>query len=267
MNAKAQYTESSLRESSVGELGAREPALGEPRLRESSLREEMVQACKVLYAVKAAGDGLGGHLSARLDEKRILIKPRPVSWRELNPQDLIVIDFDGKRVDGDAGERSAVREWPIHAQIYAARADVQCVLHAHPSASTLMAALGITVEPLDQDCAALADRLPVLDNGAVSIAKPELGDEVARALGNRGALLLKNHGSVVVGADIASVCVTAARLEKVAETMLRAASLTKLPVLSAEKKAAILQAREGAEPAGQSKMNQERWRMMRDYYL
>jgi L-fuculose-phosphate aldolase len=234
---------------------------------EPALGEELVQACKVLYAVKAAGDGLGGHLSARLDERRILIKPRPVSWLGLKPEDLIVIDFNGKRVDGASSERSAVREWPIHARIYEARPDVQCVLHAHPSASTLMAALGITVEPLDQDCAAFASRLPVLDNGAVSIATPELGDEVARALGMRGALLLKNHGSVVAGADIASVCVTAYRLEKVAETMLRAASLASLPVMSAEKVAAILRAREAVEPGAGGKMNQERWQMMRDYYL
>ncbi|PYU26192.1 MAG: hypothetical protein DMG30_02535 [Acidobacteria bacterium] len=236
-------------------------------LRESGIREELVQACKVLYAVKAAGDGLGGHLSFRLDEKRILIKPRPVSWRGLKPEDLIVIDGNGKRVDGAAGERSAVREWPIHAQIYAARPDVQCVLHAHPSASTLMAALGIAVEPLDQDCAAFAGRLPMLDNGAVSIATPELGDEVARVLGKGGAVLLKNHGSIVAGADVAYVCVTAYRLEKVAETMLRAATLTKLPVMSPETSAAILQAREAVEPGAGSKMNQERWQMMRDYYL
>jgi ribulose-5-phosphate 4-epimerase/fuculose-1-phosphate aldolase len=237
-----------------------------PRL-ESTLREELVQACKVLYAVKAAGDGLGGHLSARLDENRILIKPRPVSWRGLKPEDLIVIDFNGKLVAGAAGERSAVREWPIHARAYAARPDVRCVLHAHPRASTLMAALGIVVEPLDQDCAAFAGKLPVLDNGAVSIATPELGDEVARALGTRGTLLLKNHGSVVTGADIATVCVTAYRLEKVAETMLRAASLTKLPLMSPEKSAAILQAREAVEPGAGAKMNQERWQMMRDYFL
>jgi ribulose-5-phosphate 4-epimerase/fuculose-1-phosphate aldolase len=233
---------------------------------ESTLREELVQACKVLYAVKAAGDGLGGHLSARLDENRILIKPRPVSWRGLKPEDLVVIDFNGKLVAG-ASERSAVREWPIHARTYAARPDVRCVLHAHPHASTLMAALGIAVEPVDQDCAAFAGKLPVLDNGAVSIATPELGDEVARALGTRGALLLKNHGSVVTGADIASVCVTAYRLEKVAETMLRAASLTKLPLLPPERSAAILQAREAVEPGAGGKMNQERWQMLREYFL
>jgi len=238
---------------------------------ESGLREELVQACQVLYAVKAAGDGLGGHLSARLDGQRILIKPRPVSWRTLKPEDLIVIDFEGKRVDGPADGsldgRSAIREWPIHARIYAARPDVRCVLHAHPRASTLMAALGIAVEPLDQDCASFAGRLPVLENNAVSISTPALGDDVARTLGKMGAMLLKNHGCVVAGPEIAYVCVTAQRLEKVAETMLSAASLASLPVMPPQAQAAVLQAREAAEPAAQGGLYRERWRMMREYYL
>ena len=234
---------------------------------ESALREELVKACKVLYAVKAAGDGLGGHLSARLDEQRILIKPRPVGWWRLKPEDLIVIDFNGKRVDGPASERSAVREWPIHAQIYRARPDVGCVLHAHPVAPVLMATLNIEVEPLDQDCAAFVGKLPVLDNGAVSISTPELGDDVARALGKMGALLLKNHGSIVTGTDIASVCVTAHRLEKVAETMLRAASLAKLPIMSPEAKAAVLQSREAVDSALRGGLDQERWRILQDYHL
>jgi ribulose-5-phosphate 4-epimerase/fuculose-1-phosphate aldolase len=234
---------------------------------ESALREELVRACRVLYAVGAAGDGLGGHLSARLDAQSILIKPRPVSWHGLAPENLIVIDFEGKRLDGPAGGRFAVREWPIHAQIYAARPDVGCVLHAHPAASTLMAALEIVVEPLDQDCATFADRLPVLNNGAVSISTPELGNDVARALGGMRALLLKNHGSIIVGADVAGVCVTAHKLEKVAETMLKAASLKKQPILSIEAKAAILQAREAVEPAGSGAMDHERWEMLQNYYF
>jgi hypothetical protein len=63
------------------------------------------------------------------------------------------------------------------------------------------------------------------------------------------------------------VCVTAYRLEKVAETMFRAASLATLPVMSQERSAAILKAREAVEPGAGGKMNQERWQMMRDYYL
>jgi L-fuculose-phosphate aldolase len=234
---------------------------------EAALREELVQACQVLYAAGAAGDGLGGHVSVRLDENRILIKPRPVSWRTLKPQDLIVIDFQGKRIDGASDGRSAVREWPIHARVYAARPDVCCVSHAHPHASTLMAALGIAVEPLDQDCASFVNRLPVLDNHAVSISTPGLGDDVARTLGKFGAILLKHHGCVVAGPEIAYVCVMAHRLERVAEMMLRAASLSKLPIMSPEASAAVLKAREGVEPAAQGGLYRERWQMMRDYYL
>jgi len=72
---------------------------------ESDLRQDIVKACRFLYAAKVAGDGLGGHLSARLDDEKILIKPRPVSWRGLTPEDLIIIDFGGRRIDGPAGER------------------------------------------------------------------------------------------------------------------------------------------------------------------
>lgn len=230
---------------------------------ELELHQELVKACKVLYAAKAVGDGLSGHLSVRLSERSMLIKPRPVSWWKLSPDDLIVLDFNGARVDRP-GELNHVREWPIHAQVYTAYPEVQWVLHAHPAASTLMAALGIEVEPLDQDCASLTERLPVLENGAVSISTPELGDEVARALDNVGAVLLKNHGCVVAGTGVAEVCVTALKIEKVAETMLRAAALAKPPLISAAARARILAARKGVES---STIHQERWRMLQDYYL
>ena len=229
----------------------------------SDLRAELTKACRILYATGAVGDGLNGHLSALLDEERILIKPRPISWRGLQPDDLIVIGLDGVRV-GHPGQANDVREWPIHARIYAARPEVHCVLHAHPVASTLMSALGIRIEPLDQDCASLTDRMPILDNGAVSIATPALGDEVAASLGQADVLLLKHHGSVVVGAGIAEVCVAAHKLEKVANTMLRALALAAPPLVSEANRAAILAARQGVESRG---MIQERWRMLQDYYL
>jgi ribulose-5-phosphate 4-epimerase/fuculose-1-phosphate aldolase len=229
----------------------------------SELRVEVVKACRVLYAAGAVGDGLGGHLSVRLDDERILIKPRPVSWWGLEPDDLIVIGLDGARLDRP-GQTSGVREWPIHARIYTARPAVRCVLHAHPGASTLMAALGICVEPLDQDCASLTDRVVVLDNGAVSIASPALGDEAASALGKADVLLLKNHGSIIACSGIAEVCVTAHKLEKVANTMLRASELATLPVIPGPRRAAILEARKGVESPV---MMQERWRMLQDYYL
>ena len=217
----------------------------------------------MLYAAGVVGDGLGGHLSARLAEDRILIKPRAVSWKTLRPEDLIVIRMDGGRIDSP-GMPTGVREWPIHARIYACRPSIACVLHAHPEDSTLMVALDIAIEPLDQDCAGLTGRVRVLDNGAVSIASAALGNQVAEALGSADALLLKHHGVVIAATEIAAVCVTACKLEKVARTMLRAAALRPLPIVPAAKQAAILAARQGVESPA---IVEERWRMLKDYFL
>src|SRR5262245_37595345 len=91
-------------------------------------------------------------------------------------------------------------------------------------------------------------------------------DEVARALGNLKALLLKNHGCVVAGPGVPDVCVTAFGLEKVAETMLRAASIARLPVMSAEAKAVVMASRKAASAGNCERQNAERWQMLQDYY-
>lgn len=234
---------------------------------EAELRKSLVEACRFLYAAGAAGDGTAGHLSVRLDQTRILIKPTAVSWHWLEPKDLVLIDFHGQRIDCGTEQRTPVREWPIHSQIYASRPDIKCVLHAHPSSSTLMAALNICVEPLDQDCSLFVDQLPVLDNGGVSVCTSELGDSVARALGSANALLLKYHGSVVAGAEIRDVCVNAHKLEKVSETMLRAASAAALPIMTQSAKKEVVQSRVALSPSRTLSADGNKWEILRNYYL
>ncbi len=65
-------------------------------------------------------------------------------------------------------------------------------------------------------------------------------------LGKMGAVLLKNHGSVVAGAGIAEVCVTAHKLEKVAETMLTRGLSREAPLMSRGENRAISWLREKA---------------------
>ena len=169
---------------------------------ESALREELVKACRVLYAVKAAGDGLGGHLSARLDEQRILIKPRPVGWWRLKPEDLIVIDFHGKRVDGPASQRTGVREWPIHAQIYRARPDVVSVIHSHShSIVPLSVVKGMKLKAIFHMAGFVGQGAPVFEireAGGMTdmlVRTPVLGQALARTLGDKPAALMRGHSS------------------------------------------------------------------------
>jgi L-fuculose-phosphate aldolase len=238
---------------------------------ETTLRDDLVKGCKILYNCGVAS--FAGHLSTRLAENRILIKPRPVTWKSVTADDLIIIDNGGRRVDGPPSDGSDLMEWPIHTQLYQARPEVTWVLHAHPVQSTLMASLGIEVEPLTTECRGFAGRLPVYDNRAcllehnAMIVTPEYGDDMARTLGTCRALILKYHGVVVTGESVGEVCMTAHNLEIAARTMLQAAAARPLPVLDADARDALAtaRARHGARLSAVTRV--EQWQKLQDYYL
>lgn len=238
---------------------------------ETTLRDDLVKGCKILYHCGVAS--FAGHLSTRLSEGRILIKPRPVTWKSLTPDDLIVIDYDGRRVDGPPSDGSDLMEWPIHTQIYRARPEVSWVLHAHPVQSTLMASLGIEVEPLTTETRSLAGRLPVYDNrdcllehNAMIVTK-EFGDDMVRTMGTCRALILKYHGVVVASDSVGEVCMTAHNLEIAAQTMLQAAGARPLPVLSEDQREALYAARSRHSGRLSAVTRVEQWEKLQDYFL
>lgn len=197
---------------------------------EAARGEELVKACQVLYRCGIVD--LVGHLSTRLEGERILVKPRRVSWLDVTPGDLVTIDYGGQRVDAPTDVHLPLQEWPIHAAVYRARPDVGAVLHAHPADSTLLASLDVDMQPLTRELAQLADDTVVAfdprdDNGLVD--RYEEGAALASLLGPKTILLLKHHGCVVVGAGIGDVCVTAYRLERAAQAMLKAAATRTAP--------------------------------------
>src|SRR4051812_8879365 len=200
---------------------------------ELSLREELVNACKVLY--RAGIVDLAGHVSVKLDDERILIKPRGVSWMKVTPDDLVLINFQGQHIGGTPGEKPPLQEWPIHTEVYKARPDVAAVLHAHPPDSTLMASLDIQMEPLTRDLVTFGSGVPMMDSPDdpdALINTPQNGAAVAAALGDENTVLLKYHGNVVAAESIGGVCLTAYTLERAAQAMLKVASVRPLPVLS-----------------------------------
>lgn len=238
---------------------------------ESDLRRDVVAGCKILYACGVAS--FAGHLSTRLGDDRILIKPRPVTWKSVTEEDLIVIDGRGQRIDGPASDGTDLMEWPIHTQIYRARPNITWVLHAHPVDSTLMASLGIDVEPLTTETRGFVDRLPVYDNREcllehnAMIVTPQFGDDMARHMGNNRALILKYHGVVVAGETVGEVCMTAHNLEIAARTMLKAASVRPLPILDTDQRQALGTARDrhGARLSAVTRV--EQWDKLQNYFL
>jgi L-fuculose-phosphate aldolase len=104
---------------------------------------ELAQACGVL-AMEGHGDKTLGHVSLRdPDGRGFWLKRGGISLAEVaSAADFVLLDFNGELL---SGMPMRPKEWPVHAEIYKARPDINAVAHTHPFFATLMAA---TEEPV-----------------------------------------------------------------------------------------------------------------------
>src|ERR1700685_3663049 len=91
-------------------------------------REEIVRYGRMLHD-RGFVAAMDGNLSARLDEKRILVTPHRGSNAAMRADDLVIVDQNGKRV---SGRRNVTSEIEMHLLIYRMRPDVRAIVHAHP---------------------------------------------------------------------------------------------------------------------------------------
>lgn len=142
--------------------------------------------------------GTGGNLSHYIPEdKVILMTPSGIPFDQTTAEDIVVMQLDGKILEGDKKPSS---EWRMHAIMYEGRNDLNFVIHAHTVYSTAMAVLRqplpashymIAVAGKDVRCAEYA-----------SFGTEELSLSAFEAMKDRKAVLLANHGVLTAGATI-----------------------------------------------------------------
>ena len=178
------------------------------------LKEKMIWAGKVLVG-EGQDDFTRGHVSVRLPDNPalFLMKAHSIGLDEITMDNILTVDLDGRVVAGNARRHSEVF---IHSEIFKARADVACALHTHPPYSIALSASGRPLKAYSQPGALFHESLGLYDDTINLIRSPELGAGVARALGPRRAVLLKNHGVVVAGATIEEVVISTIMLENAA---------------------------------------------------
>lgn len=181
------------------------------------MKETLALACRVL-GTEGHDDLNLGHLSARVKGQAdsMVMKGRGLCISEVSSADLVTIDFNYKKV---AGDRDAHGELPIHVEIYRNRQDVNCVIHTHPLYATAFSASGQKLRPVNNEGVMFAKPLPYFDQVTDLIVTRELGEALAQKLGDEKAIILKNHGIVVVGETIEQATVTAFLLEKTIKTL------------------------------------------------
>src|ERR1700748_694365 len=158
----------------------------------SKLREDLVTCTRLL--VFAGVLDYSGHLSARIPgTDHVLIQPRDTSRAALASEDLLVVDLEGRVIEGDVPPPA---ETAIHTGVYRPRPDSGMVCHGHPTLSTSFSMVDPPLVPMRHFAYKHPEGLAVHPD-PTHIRTREQGDAVAKTLGDADACLLRSHGTVL----------------------------------------------------------------------
>lgn len=160
-------------------------------------------------------EGTAGNISARRADGNIVITPSSVDYRDMELDDLVLIDPGGSVLQAAEG-RSPSSEMQLHLACYRAFDDIGSVIHSHPVWATMFA---IAHEPIP----ACIDEFAVYCGGDVrctdyaASGTPDVGTNAVTALEGRAAALIANHGLVAVGPRPDKVLHITALVERTAQ--------------------------------------------------
>jgi L-fuculose-phosphate aldolase len=164
-----------------------------------------------------------GHVSARApDGGHVYMKRKGLGLDEVCPADVVTIGLDARRV---AGRGEVHLEATLHTEVYKSRPDVGAVIHTHPPYGSAFAAVDRRLLFLTHDAILFPDGVGVFEETAELVTTGKLGRSVARALGDRSALIMRNHGVLVVGRDVRWGVLEAVTLERAIRLQAIAGSL------------------------------------------
>ncbi len=164
----------------------------------------------------------GGNVSARDPETGlVVIKPSGVRYEALSPEKMVVMDLEGRQVEGELQPSS---DTASHLYIYRQRADVGGVVHTHSPYATAFAANGRAIPVV---LTAIADEFgcEIPCAGFSLIGDESIGRQVVDNIGKSPAVLLKNHGIFTIGKNAEAAVKAAVMVEDVARTVWLALSL------------------------------------------
>jgi L-ribulose-5-phosphate 4-epimerase len=157
-----------------------------------------------------------GNVSARDAETGlVVIKASGIRYEEMQPQHMVVVDMEGKVVEGAYKPSSDMYS---HLYIYKHRSDVGGVVHTHSVYATAFAAVN---KPIPVVLTAIADEFggPVPCGGFALIGDDAIGKVVVESIGKSPAVLLKNHGVFTVGKNAKAAVKAAVMTEDNAKTV------------------------------------------------
>jgi L-fuculose-phosphate aldolase len=199
------------------------------------VRPEEARAWEELVATarRTVSDGLvvgtSGNVSVRVGDT-VLVTPTGVPYDRLTPEDVTGVDLSGRRV---LGKLRPTSELPMHLAVYGATG-ARAIVHTHAVHATAVSTLVQEVPAIHYITADLGG--PVRVAPYATYGTEELAQNMLRALTDRTACLLQNHGTLAYGATLTQAYDRTAQLEWMCRVWLTASSIPGLSpsLLSAE---------------------------------
>ena len=158
-----------------------------------------------------------GHASARIPGTNTFYIPTRRSPGLADENDLLTMDTDGNVLSGNGTPNS---EFWIHSRIYAARPQVNGIVHAHPLACISLTQIGEPHRVVHHQGGGFIDGIP--EYGRIGLIRSrEQGDQVAVSLGQGIAVMMRGHGITTALADVRAATVAACFLEESADLQIR----------------------------------------------
>jgi ribulose-5-phosphate 4-epimerase/fuculose-1-phosphate aldolase len=163
------------------------------------LRLDLCCAARLLYrnGLSAAN---AGHISVAIGDNRMLVNHFGPSFATLRPQNVVVVDFSGKVIEGKAYVNDTIR---LHGIIHRENPHVTVVMHTHPPAVVTFSVFRKVPEVFDQESCLLMDDVAVIDQDYEGLAsEEERVMPIARSLGTKPIAILPNHGAITTADNI-----------------------------------------------------------------
>lgn len=199
------------------------------------LAAEIIETCRRMNAL-GINQGTSGNISLRLDAGLFLMTPSGMPYDSMRPQDLPVMDMDGRWW----GKRRPSVEWRFHRDILRARPEAAVVLHTHSVFSTAMACLRLDI-PAFHYMVAVAGGDSIRCADYATFGTQDLSDNALKALKGRRACLLANHGVIALGQTLAKTLALTVEVETLAAMYCRARQLGEPVILKKTEMARVLE--------------------------